>query len=81
MEQQTANVTGKWDVTIRMPDKNVTEQWTITQDKSGNVAATIKTAGGATVTETTEELAEAGPIWKLVRCTESGGRCTESKRL
>ena len=44
--QQTANVTGKWDVTVRMPDKNVTEQWMITQDKSGNVAATVKTAGG-----------------------------------
>jgi hypothetical protein len=44
--QQIANVTGKWNVTIRMPDKNVTEQWTITQDKSGNVAATIKTPGG-----------------------------------
>jgi len=42
---QFANVAGKWDVTIRMPDKNVSEQWTIQQDRAGNVTATVKTAG------------------------------------
>jgi hypothetical protein len=41
--QKYANVAGKWDVTIKMPDKNITEQWIIQQDKAGNVTATVKT--------------------------------------
>jgi hypothetical protein len=32
--QQVADVAGKWEVTIKMPDHIVTEQWTIQQDNS-----------------------------------------------
>jgi len=44
--QQVAKIAGKWDVTIRMPDHNVSEQWTMQQDRSGNVTATVKGSGG-----------------------------------
>ena len=44
--QQVANVAGKWDVTIRMPDKTVSEQWTILVDRAGNVTATVKGTSG-----------------------------------
>jgi len=43
--QKFANVAGKWDVTVRMPDKTVMEQWTIQQDKAGNVTATVNSGG------------------------------------
>ena len=39
--QQDANVSGKWEATARLPEGNVTEQWTIQQD--GHViTATVK---------------------------------------
>jgi hypothetical protein len=36
-----AAVAGKWDVTIRMPDRTVNEQWTI-QQKGNVITATAK---------------------------------------
>jgi hypothetical protein len=41
--QKTAatGVSGKWDVTIRMPDRSVSEQWTI-QQKGSAITATAK---------------------------------------
>jgi hypothetical protein len=32
--QQAADVAGKWVITIKMPDRNVTEEWTIKQENS-----------------------------------------------
>jgi len=43
--QQAPSVAGKWDVTIRMPGKSVTEQWII-QQEGNNLTATIKRPGG-----------------------------------
>ena len=39
--QKTAGVAGKWDVTIRMPDRSLSEQWTI-QQKGSAITATAK---------------------------------------
>jgi hypothetical protein len=39
--QKPAGVAGKWDVTIRMPDRSVSEQWTI-QQKGSAITATAK---------------------------------------
>jgi hypothetical protein len=39
--QKAAGVAGKWDVTIRMPDRSVSEQWTI-QQKGNGITATAK---------------------------------------
>jgi len=39
--QPGASVAGKWDVTIRMPDKSVSEQWTV-QQKGKVVTGTAK---------------------------------------
>ena len=39
--QKTVGVAGKWDVTIRMPDRSVSEQWTI-QQKGSAITATAK---------------------------------------
>lgn len=44
--QQAPSVAGKWDVTVRIPGKNVMEQWTI-QQNGDNVTATIKSASGS----------------------------------
>jgi hypothetical protein len=43
--QKPVNVTGNWDVTIKMPNGNVTEKWTIRQVGT-KVTGTVKTAGG-----------------------------------
>jgi hypothetical protein len=43
--QQVAKIAGKWDVTVKMPDKVVSEQWNIQQD-SGKITGTVKRAGG-----------------------------------
>jgi hypothetical protein len=34
LPQQVANVAGKWEVIIKMPDRTVTEQWTIQQENN-----------------------------------------------
>jgi hypothetical protein len=39
--QQAANIAGKWDITVRMPDKSTTEQWTV-QQKGKVITATAK---------------------------------------
>ena len=39
--QKAVGVAGKWDVTIRMPDRSVSEQWTI-QQKGSAITATAK---------------------------------------
>jgi hypothetical protein len=39
--QRAVGVAGKWDVTIRMPDRSVSEQWTI-QQKGSAITATAK---------------------------------------
>lgn len=39
--QEAAKVSGTWDVTIRMSDQKVSEQWTILQD-GDSMTATIK---------------------------------------
>jgi hypothetical protein len=39
--QKLASVAGKWDVTIRMPDRSNSEQWTI-QQKGNAITATAK---------------------------------------
>jgi hypothetical protein len=39
--QRAVGVAGRWDVTIRMPDRSVSEQWTI-QQKGSAVTATAK---------------------------------------
>ena len=39
--QTPAGVAGKWDVTIRMPDRSISEQWTI-QQKGKAITATAK---------------------------------------
>ncbi|PWT82681.1 MAG: hypothetical protein C5B57_08310 [Blastocatellia bacterium] len=39
--QKLASVAGKWDVTIRMPDRSNSEQWTI-QQKGSAITATAK---------------------------------------
>jgi hypothetical protein len=39
--QKAAGVAGRWEVTIRMPDRSVSEQWTI-QQKGSAITATAK---------------------------------------
>ena len=39
--QKPAGIAGKWDVTIRMPDRSMSEQWTI-QQKGSAITATAK---------------------------------------
>jgi len=39
--QPAANVAGRWEITIRMPDRSVTEQWTV-QQKGKAITATAK---------------------------------------
>ena len=39
--QAPAAIAGKWDVTVRVPDKSTTEQWTI-QQKGKAITATAK---------------------------------------
>lgn len=39
--QKLASVAGKWDVTIRMPNRSSSEQWTI-QQKGNAITATAK---------------------------------------
>ena len=39
--QKPAGIAGKWDVTIRMPDRSMSEQWTI-QQKGNAITATAK---------------------------------------
>ena len=41
LAQKSASIAGKWDVTVRMPDKATTEQWTI-QQKGNAITATAK---------------------------------------
>lgn len=41
LAQQPSAIAGKWDVTIRMPDKTAAESWTI-QQKGKAVTATAK---------------------------------------
>ena len=41
LTQQAADVAGKWDVTIKMPDRTVTEQWTI-QQSNGKLTGMVK---------------------------------------
>jgi hypothetical protein len=43
--QKAQTVTGNWTVTAKMPDGNVSEQWTI-QQMGANVTGTIKSASG-----------------------------------
>jgi hypothetical protein len=43
--QQAANVAGKWDVTVRMPDRTVNEQWTI-QQENAKITGTVKGEAG-----------------------------------
>jgi hypothetical protein len=39
--QAPAAIAGKWDITVRMPDRSATEQWTI-QQKGKAITATAK---------------------------------------
>jgi hypothetical protein len=39
--QRSASVGGKWEVTVRMPERSLNEQWTI-QQKGNAVTATAK---------------------------------------
>ena len=39
--QAPSGIAGKWDITVRMPDKSTTEQWTI-QQKGKAITATAK---------------------------------------
>jgi hypothetical protein len=39
--QKAVGVAGRWDVTIRMPDRSVSEQWTI-QQRGSAITATAK---------------------------------------
>ena len=41
LAQKSAAIAGKWDVTVRMPDRSATEQWTI-QQKGNAITATAK---------------------------------------
>jgi hypothetical protein len=41
LAQTSAAIAGKWDVTVRMPDRSTTEQWTI-QQKGKAITATAK---------------------------------------
>jgi hypothetical protein len=43
--QDNANVNGTWDVTIRMPDKNVIEKWSFKED-GAKVTGTAKSDRG-----------------------------------
>ena len=39
--ERSASVGGRWDVTVRMPDRSINEQWTI-QQKGNAIVATAK---------------------------------------
>ena len=41
LAQKSAAIAGKWDVTVRMPDRSSSEQWTI-QQKGNAITATAK---------------------------------------
>ena len=41
LAQKSAAIAGKWDVTVRMPDRSASEQWTI-QQKGNAITATAK---------------------------------------
>ncbi len=43
--QKSPSVAGNWTITAKMPDGNVTEQWTI-QQMGGNVMGVAKSASG-----------------------------------
>jgi len=43
--QKPVNVTGNWDVTVKMPSGNVTEKWTIRQ-VGNKITGTVKSAVG-----------------------------------
>ena len=45
LAQKPVNVTGNWDVTVRMPNGNVTQQWTLRQT-GNNVSGTVKSPKG-----------------------------------
>ena len=42
--QKPVNVTGNWDVTVKMPSGNATEKWTVRQ-VGNKVTGTVKSAG------------------------------------
>ncbi len=44
LAQKPVNVTGNWDVTVRMPNGNVTEKWTVRQ-VGNKLTGTVKSAG------------------------------------
>lgn len=41
LAQKSAAIAGRWDVTVRMPDRSANEQWTI-QQKGNAITATAK---------------------------------------
>jgi hypothetical protein len=43
--QKAVNVTGNWDVTVKLPTGNVTEKWTVRQT-GDKVTGTVKDAQG-----------------------------------
>ena len=45
LAQKPVNVTGNWDVTVKMPSGNVTQKWTVRQ-VGNNVTGTVKSAQG-----------------------------------
>jgi hypothetical protein len=45
MAQKAVNVTGNWDVTVKLPAGNVTEKWTVRQTGE-KVTGTVKDAQG-----------------------------------
>ena len=45
LAQKPVNVTGNWDVTVKMPNGNVTQKWTVRQ-VGNNVTGTVKSAQG-----------------------------------
>ena len=45
LAQKPVNVTGNWDVTVKMPSGNVTEKWTIRQ-VGNKITGTVKSAVG-----------------------------------
>jgi hypothetical protein len=44
-QKVSKSATGKWSATIRMPDGNITEEWTVEQ-KGDMVTGTVKAASG-----------------------------------
>ena len=45
LAQKPVNVTGNWVVTVRMPNRNVTEKWTVRQ-VGNNVTGAVKSPQG-----------------------------------